>query len=107
MHASKHENVLKIDTMNWMGMVKHFQSSQNSKFAMSLQSLKNEVRDEVDFLHADKQSDLQVHFNTLGTKFSEKVILSLLMNISSIIEVLKVTSVQIFAISQKRSQKWC
>ena len=37
-----------------MGMVKHTQSSQNSKFAMSLQCLKKEVRDEVDFLHADK-----------------------------------------------------
>ena len=37
-----------------MGMAKHFQSSQNSKFAMSLQYLKKESRDEVDFLHADK-----------------------------------------------------
>ena len=35
-------------------MVKHSQSFQNSKFAMSLQYLKKEVRDEVDFLHADK-----------------------------------------------------
>ena len=43
-----------------MGMVKHSQSYQNSKFAMSLQYLKKEVRDEVDFLHADKhQSFLQ------------------------------------------------
>ena len=34
---------------------------------MSLQSLKKEVRDEVDFLNADKhQSFLQVDFNTLG-----------------------------------------
>ena len=80
LHAGKHENVLQIDTMIWMGMVKHFQSFQNSKFAISLQYLKNEVRDEFDFLHANKQSDLQVHFNTLGTKFSYKVILSLLMN---------------------------
>ena len=63
-----------------MGMVKHSQSSQNSKFAMSLQYLKKEVRDEVDFLHADKhQSFLQVDFNTLGIKVSYKVILSLLM----------------------------
>ena len=30
-----------------MQMVKHFQSSQNSKFAMSLQYLKKEVRDEI------------------------------------------------------------
>ena len=39
--------------------------------------LKNEVRDEVDFLHADKHQNFpQVHFNTL----SIKVILSLLMS---------------------------
>ena len=72
--------MLQIDTMILMGMVKHSQSSQNSKFAMSLQYLKKEVRDEVDFLHADKhQSFLQVDFNTLGIKVSYKVILSLLM----------------------------
>ena len=41
-----------------MGMVKHSQSSQNSKFAMSLQYLQKEVRDEVDFLHADKDESL-------------------------------------------------
>ena len=63
-----------------MGMVKHSQSSKNSKFAMSLQYLKTKVRDEVDFLHADKhQSFLQVDFNTLVIKVSYKVILSLLM----------------------------
>ena len=49
---------------------------------MSLQYLKKEVRDEVDFLHADKhQSFLQVDFITLGLKVSYKVILSLLMGI--------------------------
>ena len=47
---------------------------------MSLQYLKKEVRDEVDFLHADKhQSFLQVDFNTLSIKVFYKVILSLLM----------------------------
>ena len=41
---------------------------------MSLQYLRKEVKDEVDFLHADKhQSFLQVDFNTLGIKFSYKV----------------------------------
>ena len=35
-------------------MVKHFQSFQNSKFALSLQYLEKEVRDEVDFSPADK-----------------------------------------------------
>ena len=58
-----------------MGMVKHSQSYQNSKFAMFLQYLKEDVRDEVDFLDADKhQSFLQVDFDTLGIKVSYKVI---------------------------------
>ena len=49
-----------------MRSVKHFQSFQNSKFEMPLQYLKKEVRDEVDFVHADKhKSFLQVDFNTL------------------------------------------
>ena len=57
--------------MIFMGMVKDSQNSQKSKFVMSLQYLKKEVRDEVDFLHADKhQSFLQVDFNTLGIKVS-------------------------------------
>ena len=52
-----------------MGTVKHSQSSQNNKFANFLQYLKKEVRDQVDFLYAEKhQSVLQVDFNTLGVK---------------------------------------
>ena len=49
---------------------------------MSLQYLKNEVRDEVDFLHSDEhQSFLQVDFNTLSIKVFYKVVLSFLMGI--------------------------
>ena len=74
LHADKHESLLQIDTKILMGMVKDSQSSQNSKFTMSLQYLKKEVRDEVDFLHVDKhQSFLQVDFNTLGIKVFSKV----------------------------------
>ena len=74
LYADKHEGLLQIDSMILMGMVKHPQSPQNSKFAMSLQYLKKEVKDEVDFLHADKhQSFLKVYFNTLGIKVSYKV----------------------------------
>ena len=63
-----------------MRMVKHSQSSQNSKFPMSLQYLEKEVRYEVDILDADKcQSFLQVYFNILGIKGSYKVVLLLLM----------------------------
>ena len=54
LHAGKHENLPQVDTMILMEMVKHFQSSQNSKFIMSVQYLKKDVRDEVDLLHAGK-----------------------------------------------------
>ena len=73
-----------------MGMVKHFQSSQNtnSKFAMSSQYLKKEVKNEVAFLHADKhQSFLKISFNALGIKVSYKVILSLLMGMVKLSQI--------------------
>ena len=54
LHADKHESFVQIDTVIFMGMVKHSQISQNSKFAISLQYLKKEVQDEVDSLHVDK-----------------------------------------------------
>ena len=31
LHVDKHESLLQIDTMTLIGIVKHFQSSQNSK----------------------------------------------------------------------------
>ena len=47
---------------------------------MSLQYLQKQVRDEVDFLHADKrQSFLQVYFDTLDVNVSYKLILYLLI----------------------------
>ena len=54
--ADKHESFLKIVKI-FGGMVKHSQSPQNSKFAMSLQCLKKEVRDQVYSLHADKHQN--------------------------------------------------
>ena len=52
-----------------MGMGKHSQTSQIRKFEMSLQYLVKEVRDEADFLHADKhQSFLQSDFYALIIK---------------------------------------
>ena len=43
-----------------MGMIKYSQSFQNSMFVIFLQYLKKEVKEEVDFLHANKhQSFLQ------------------------------------------------
>ena len=58
LHVSKHESLLQIDSM---GMVKNSRSPQNSKFPMSLQYLKKEVKAEVDFLHAEFPSLFQ-HF---------------------------------------------
>ena len=49
--------------------------------------LKEEVRDEVDILHAERQSFLQVDFNTLAIKVSYKVILTLLIVILKVLKV--------------------
>ena len=86
-----------------MGMIKHSQSSQNIKFAMSLQYLQKQVRDEVAFLYADKHpSFLQVYFNTLGVKVSCKLILSLLMGM---IKHSQSTQINKFAISLQYLKK--
>ena len=42
----------------WVCVTKHAQSTQNNKFAISLQYLKKDVSDEVDFLHVDKHKGL-------------------------------------------------
>ena len=64
--------MLQIDTMVLTVIVRHSQNSPKSKFVMSLQYLRKEVRDK-------HQSFLQVDFNVLGIKVSYKVVLSLLM----------------------------
>ena len=56
LHAGRHEG---FDSVR---MVKNSQSSQNSKFAMSLKYLKKRVKAEVDFLHADIPKSLFQHF---------------------------------------------
>ena len=52
-----------------MGMIKHSQSTQSNKFAISLQYLKKEVRDVVHFLHSEKQS-----FHKLALSFLMEVV---------------------------------
>ena len=85
-----------------MGTARNSQSSQNSKFAMSLQYGIRKL-DNVDFLHADKhQNLLQVDFNTLGIKFSYRVTLSLLMGI---IKLSQSTQSNKFAISLQYLRK--
>ena len=53
-----------------MGMVKHSQSSLNSNSALSLKCLKKEVRDNVDFLNADKK----VSYRLISTLWALKEI---------------------------------
>ena len=70
LYADKHQSFLHVDfnTLDikffykeilsvLMGMIQHFESTQTNKFAISLQDLKKEVRNEVHFLHADKQQN--------------------------------------------------
>ena len=73
-------------------MTRHVQITQNNKFPISLQYVKKEVCNEVDFLHADKnESFLQI----------DTVIL---MGWSSIPKVTKIASWQcLVTISQRRS----
>ena len=83
-----------IYTLILMEMVKYSQSSQNSMFAVSLQYLKKEVRDEVDLLHED------VFYKLISTvwasKFSTRWYYHYWWAWSSIFKVLKVTSLQYF-----------
>ena len=68
LHADEDKKVsYKLILRFLVGMFRHSRRSQNSKFAISLQYLKEEVKDEVDFLREDKyQRFLQVDFSTLG-----------------------------------------
>ena len=50
--TDKHENLLQIDPVILMGIVKHSQSSQNSKFAMTLCNIPKKVRNGVHIVHA-------------------------------------------------------
>ena len=68
MDANQYQSFLQVDFKTWgnkvsyrvilsllMGMIKHSHSTQSNKLAISLQYLQKEVRNEVPFLHADKQ----------------------------------------------------
>ena len=47
-------------------VAKHTQITQNNKFVISLKYLKNEISNDVGFLHADKhESFLQIHIMIL------------------------------------------
>ena len=47
-----------------VGVTGHAESSQNNKFAISLQYFKKEVRDNMIFLHEDKQSQFTFEWDS-------------------------------------------
>ena len=47
--ADKHKNFLQVDSIIWVCLVRHTQSTQNNKFTTSLKYLKENVKDEVNF----------------------------------------------------------
>ena len=70
LHADKHQSFLQVDSNTLginvlqkvilsllMGIIQHSQSTQSNKFAISLQYLKEEVRNRVNFLHAGKHQN--------------------------------------------------
>ena len=69
--------------MGVMGLISYMRIIVNAYHKL----LKEEVRDEVDILHAERQSFLQVDFNTLAIKVSYKVILTLLIVILKVLKV--------------------
>ena len=98
LHRKEHEGFLQINTMVLIGMIKHSQSFQNSKFAMPLQYLKQKVRDKVDFLLADKH---QLISTLLASKFPSRF--PYWWAWSSILKVLEVTNLQyLYNISRKK-----
>ena len=81
LHASKHESSLQIDTITFGGDSQAFPNFPIASL-QCLQYLKKEVRDEVDFLHADKHQNFpKVNSSTLSIKVFYKMILSLLLGI--------------------------
>ena len=70
LHAGKHKNLLQIDTMILMEIVKHLQSSQNSKFTMSVQYLKKEDRDKLIFR---MQVSIKVAYKLISTLWSPQL----------------------------------
>ena len=69
LHANKHESLLQIDTITFIGLVKHSKSSsQNSKVTMSVQYLKKEIREFIFSL----QMNLKASYRLISTLWGIK-----------------------------------
>ena len=66
LHEDKHQHFLEADTIVFGGHSQASPKYRKQVFAISTQYLKKEGRQEVDFLHADKQTFLQVDTINIG-----------------------------------------
>ena len=64
--ADKHESFLQDDNMTLGVYSQECTSTQNNRFSSSLQYLQENIKDEVDFLLADKRQSFQIDNITLG-----------------------------------------
>ena len=56
--GDKNESFPQVNSITWKCVARHAQSTQNNKFVISLQYLKENVKHKVDFLHADEHESL-------------------------------------------------
>ena len=70
--ADKRQKFLQIDTIIFLCVARHVQVIQNVKFVISLQYLKKEVSNEVDFLHADKRENRKIAISLQYLKKKKK-----------------------------------
>ena len=69
LHADNYVNLIQIHAMVLMGMAKHYQSSQNSKFAMFLQYLKKKFEMKLIFC---MQIHIKVSYKLISTLWASK-----------------------------------
>ena len=66
LHGEKHKSLM---VSLWLCTARHAQSTQNNKFTISLQYLKENIKDEVVFLPADNHQRILQMDTTLSFKY--------------------------------------
>ena len=69
LHADKHESLLQIDNMTLIEIIKHSQSSQNTKVTVSLQYIKKNVRELIFSL----QMNIELSYWLISTLWASKM----------------------------------
>ena len=69
LHADKHESLLQIDNMTLIEIIKHSQSSENTKVTVSLQYIKKNVRELIFSL----QMNIELSYWLISTLWASKM----------------------------------